>query len=113
MPNPAYGAQAWAAQTDCAGVAWPEGERMSPASWTRMVAAATDQVRRYARTLPDDQEIPDRWGVATVLHVRERWGAAKRDGDVIAGDSYAIRAKDLTATVRGLLRPKRGRGGVG
>lgn len=112
MARPTYAATAWAAQSDCAGV-WLDGEKLAPSTWARLVEAATEQARVFAPVLPDDAEIPAGYVMGTILHTRELAAAAKRDGDVIAGDVYAIRARDLTAAVRACFRPKRGRPGIG
>jgi hypothetical protein len=65
---------------------------------------------RLAALDPNDVPGPvlRRWQTATVLHARELWNAAQRDGDVIGFDTYGVRARPLTDSVRGLLRPARG-----
>ena len=44
---------------------------------------------------------------ANVLHARETFAAFDRDGDVIGFDSYAVRVRPLSGTVRSLLRPSK------
>lgn len=50
---------------------------------------------------------------ANVLAARDLWTAYRRDGDVIGFDTYAVRVRPLSDTVRALLRPQRGRPQVG
>jgi hypothetical protein len=50
---------------------------------------------------------------ANVLHARETFGAFERDGDLVGFDAYAVRIRPLSATVRALLRPAKGRAEVG
>lgn len=79
-----------------------------------LLTAATAACRAYAPVRPDATVIPVSWQTATVLQAREIASAAARDGgDVIGIGDYAIRARDLSVTVKGLLRPRRPFGAVG
>lgn len=49
-----------------------------------------------------------RWKTANVYDARDLWAAGQRDGDVIAFDTYALRARPMSGTVASLLRPRRG-----
>lgn len=58
--------------------------------------------------------VPARYTLATVMQAREIYSAGQRDsGDVIGFGDYAIRARPLTAAIKQLLRPQRGRPAVG
>jgi hypothetical protein len=71
--------------------------------------APAEQVARYAS---DPGAFPGgilvRWRHANVLHARDLWRAAARDGDVVSFDAYAMRVRPVSDVVRALLRPRRG-----
>lgn len=74
-----------------------------------LLAAATEQCAAYAPAKAGT----DTGQLACIYQARELHAAAQRDGDVIGVGDYAIRARDLTSTVKALLRPQRGRPGIG
>ena len=86
---------------------WPDAPTSDPVL-QRLLDDATAQCAAYAPQLADDAEPPEEWARACILQARELWAAARRDGDVIGGEAYALRARALTDAVRGLLRPRRG-----
>lgn len=86
---------------------WPDAPT-SDDVLARLLADATPACQAYAPALADPDTIPAHYSRACTLQARELWAAARRDGDVIGGAEYAVRARDLTATVRSLLRPRRG-----
>ena len=95
---------AWADLAD-ARAHWPD----APADDTtlqRLLDVATDVLGAYAP--PPGDPVPTRYALACVLQARELWGAARREGDVLGFDTYAVRVRPLTGTVRALLRPTRG-----
>lgn len=58
--------------------------------------------------------LPKRFRLACVYQARELYAASQRgEQDIIGIGDYAIRARPLTASVKQLLRPKRGVGAVG
>lgn len=104
----------WASREDALASSWAAAKDVPPAFLDELLEAATEQAAAYAPAPALDPVtlepiIPARYRLAVIYQARELWAAAKRDGDVIAGDAYVIRARDLTATVRQLLRPTRGR----
>lgn len=80
-----------------------------------LLTAATEACAVYAPAWPADTPVPYRYTLATIYQAREVWTASTRDGDLIAAapDALAQRARDLTVTVRQLLRPRRGIPGIG
>jgi len=103
---------AWATDED-AKTHWADAKTMDPAQLAQLLDAAQEQAEAFAPTLAEGAVIPDRYTLAVVAQARELYAAARRDGDVIAVDAYAIRARPLTSTVKQLLRPQRGRPGIG
>ena len=80
--------------------------------------AASDQVYAFAPPTGVDAAgaplpVPPRYRLATIYQARELQAAAVRDGDVIGVGEYGLRARPLVDSVQQLLRPKRGRPGVG
>lgn len=79
-----------------------------------LLSAAEEQVLEYAPALPALAPVPARYMLATVYHAAEVYAAGTRNGsDVIAVGDFPIRARELTTTVKALLRPRRGFAGVG
>ena len=108
----------WIAATDeLVDDAWAQAEKLTPALLAVLVEAAQEACEAYAPAVKLDELgepiIPARYKLAVIQQAREVWNAGKRDGDIITTDAYAARARELTAAVRQLLRPKRGRPGVG
>ena len=96
------------ASLDEARADWPDAPA-SDATLTRLLVDATAACAAYAPALASSGALPAGYTRACVLHARELWSAARRDGDLIgAADDLAIRARPLTGSVRQLLRPKRG-----
>lgn len=89
--------------------AWPDA-LLDEDALVRLIKAAQDVLEAYAPRLADGVAVPDRYKEALILHVREIWRAGERDGDTIGVGEYVVRAKDLTPTVKQLLRPRRGVG---
>lgn len=84
---------------------WPDAPA-SDATLLRLLGDAQAQCEAYA---PEGAVPSAGYARAVVLQARELWASARRDGDVIGTDSYAVRARPLTGAVKALLRPKRGR----
>ena len=88
---------------------WPDAVGLDDAVLTRLLQAAHAQVLAYAPALAVDAPAPANYLEAEVLQARELWGATRREGaDVVGFDTYAVRVRPLSATVRSLLRPPRG-----
>jgi len=75
----------------------------------RLITAAQEVLEPFAPTLPAEAAVPARYQEALILHIREVWRAAERDGDVIGVGEFAVRARSMTDMVKSLLRPKRGK----
>ena len=89
------------------------GAPKSVALLQQLLDSAEETCRAYA---PLPVVLVDADGVATevvtesmrlavIYQAREVWAAAKREGDVIGGDTYVIRARPLVGSVKQLLRP--------
>ena len=74
---------------------------------TWRLVVAQDALSDYAPVLAEGQPVPPRYTQAVILHAREVSQAVTRSGDLIGFDTYAVRARDLTPTVKALLRPRR------
>lgn len=101
------------ADAAAARVHWADARTMDAEQLDTLLAAAQEQAEAFAPVLAEGAAVPERYTLAVIAQARELYAAARRDGDVIAVDAYAIRARPLTATVKQLLRPSRGRPGVG
>ncbi len=78
-------------------------EDLLDAAWAGCVAFLPVEVVTDLAYVPTPAHI-----MANVLNARDAWAAARRDGDVIGFDSYAVRVRPLSGTVQQLLRPRRG-----
>ena len=85
--------------TDLLETAWTACLVYLPAAITTAPAFAPEAVPSYVQ--------------ANVMHARDIYQAAQRNGDVIGFDQYAVRVRPLSDTVRSLLRPPTGRALVG
>lgn len=56
---------------------------------------------------PPVEVIPDSWKYAEIVHARDLFAAARRDGDVLGFDDggAALRVRPLSPVVKALLRP--------
>lgn len=109
---------AWATREDALASSWKDAADVPPGILDDLLVAAEEACREFAPPARLDpvtleEVVPVRYRLAVIYQARELWAAGRRNGDVIAGDTYVIRARDLTASVRQLLRPRRGRPGVG
>lgn len=109
---------AWATPEDALASTWKDASDVPTPILEELLTAAEEQCRDFAPALPVDDlgvevAAPVRYRLAVIYQARELWAAGRRNGDVIAGDTYVVRARDLTASVRQLLRPRRGRPGIG
>lgn len=60
------------------------------------------------------EPVPVSFKIANVLQAREiRTSSLRAEGDVVGVGDYALRARPLTAQVKQLLRPRRGKPGIG
>jgi hypothetical protein len=93
---------------------WADAAKLDPALVQRLLDAAQVQCETFAPELPADATPGASYQLAVIYQARELYAAAKRDGDLVGGDSaYPIRARPLTGAVQSLLRPQRGRPLVG
>ncbi|WP_026874289.1 head-tail connector protein [Jiangella gansuensis] len=85
-----------------------------PALLGRLLNAAQEMCELYAPALATGEPVPARYTEAVILQAREVWQAMDRDGDVLGFDGeYAVRVRPLSASVKSLLRPPRGRPSFG
>lgn len=97
---------------------WADSIDIDDARLTKLLAAVFPGCRDYAPQLPDTAEyptgVPEAYTVAQVMQAREVYQAQQRgEQDVIGVGDYAIRSRPLIAAVKQLLRPERGRPGIG
>ena len=87
---------------------WLDSGPLDDDKLTDLLTIATDQCKAYAPVMPDADEIPVRYALATVYQAREVYAAEQRGdaSDVIGVGDYVIRARPLTAAVKQLLRPQ-------
>ena len=101
---------AWATK-DQARAHWPDATTMTDDVLDTLLEVATEQCASYAPTT--EEPLPTGYMVATIYQAREVYEAGQRSGDVIGFGDFAVRARDLTATVKAMLRPPRSIGSVG
>jgi hypothetical protein len=97
---------------------WPDAETIEDDTLTTALDASWETCAAF---LPVEVVDPDPGPYvptpahvsANVLAARDLWTAYRRDGDVIGFDTYAVRVRPLSDTVKALLRPPRGRPSVG
>lgn len=88
---------------------WPDAVGLPDDVLLRLLQAAQEQAEAYAPALAFGDAVPARYTEALILQARELWGATRREGaDVVGFDTYAVRVRPLSATVRSLLRPPPG-----
>ena len=94
----------------------------SPSLLGQLLDAAELQCRAFAPlpVLVTDAEgvtsevITENMRLAVIYQARELHAASKREGDtIVQGDAYVVRARPLVGSVKQLLRPARGRRGIG
>lgn len=103
----------WATAEDARDL-WPDAP-VDDALLDAMLTSAHEVVVAYAPVLAPTDPVPYRYVQAEVLQAIEHYQATQRNGDVLGyGDSgYAIRVRPMTATVKGLLRPRSARPRLG
>lgn len=92
---------------------WADAGALDDEELQDLLDAAFPGCKSYAPA--HSEPVPVSFQIANVLQAREIRTAAQRDGsaDVIGVGDYAIRARPLTDAVKQLLRPQRGKPGVG
>lgn len=91
---------------------WQDAGKLDDDVVIDLLDAALPGVLEYAPPL--DGEAPTHYQLALVFHARELRNAMLRgEADVVGVGDYALRARPLTAAVKSLLRPQRGRPGIG
>lgn len=91
---------------------WPDAPADDP-TLEDLLTDARVKVAAFGPTLDDPDLPPDGWSRAQILTARDVWGAARRQGDLIGFDTFAVRVRPLTADAMALVRPYTGRPGVG
>lgn len=91
---------------------WADASTMADDTLTFLLAAAWSQCAEYLASVsvtvdPLPDPLSERWVLGNVYQARELWAAARREGDVIGFDTFAVQPRPLTATVKALLRPLR------
>lgn len=104
---PAAPLSSWA-QLDDAREVWPDAP-VDDDVLARLLVTGCEQLSEFAPALVPGAAVPQRYIEANVLQARELWSAARRDGDLVGFDTYAVRVRPLSATVRQLVRPPGGR----
>lgn len=96
---------------------WEDAKALDDPTLDDLLDAALPGVVAYAPPLGDlttSVDAPKHYQLAAVFQARELRNAIQRgEADVIGVGDYAIRARPLTAAVKSLLRPQRGRPGIG
>jgi hypothetical protein len=85
---------------------WPDAD---DALLTDLLELARVKCATFGPVLDDPDVPPVGWSYAQVLTARDVWQAARRQGDFIGFDAYAVRVRPLLADVQGILRPYVGR----
>lgn len=103
-----------AATLDDARALWPDAGPIPDATLQQLLEAAWETCEAFLPADALDAVTPPRRYVhANVLHARDLWTSYRREGDVVGFDTYAVRVRPLSDSVRALLRPQRGRPQVG
>lgn len=90
---------------------WPDADTIPDDTLTLLLASAWEACAAFVPAHQQDPwptPVPFRWTEANVLHARDHWTAYRQEGGVIGFDSYAVRVRPLSDTVKALLRPTRG-----
>lgn len=117
--TPAGGFIMSAAQIADAIAQWPDARNMDAGVLTNLLESAWTACETFLPTAitTDAAYVPadvPAYVQANVLHARDLFQATRRDtGDVVGFDSFAIRVRPLSSTVKALLRPSTGRALVG
>lgn len=97
-----------------ARVHWADAVNLDDALLDDLLDAAMPAVVAFAPELPIEADAPTSYKLALVFQARELRAAVTRgEADVIGVGDYAIRARPLTAAVKQLLRPQRGKPALG
>ena len=86
---------------------WPDAPA-DDATLTNLLDTARRKCEAFGPALEDPEDPPVGWDYAQTLTARDLWSAARRDGDVIGFDAFAVRTRALTTDVQGILRPGAG-----
>lgn len=97
--------------------AWGDADQIEDALLEELLVVAEDAVRAYAPALPafepeteeELEEIPTRYRVGQMVHVKNLWNASRvaASGD-LGGDTFEIQPRPLDWHVKQILRPQRG-----
>lgn len=93
---------------------WKDAKNLADVELDEYLDAALPGVVAYAPVLPDTTPAPTNYLLGLTFQARElRAAYLRNEADVVGVGDYALRARPLTSAVRQLLRPKRGRPGLG
>lgn len=93
---------------------WADAGKLDDLVLDELLEAALPGVINYAPALPAETPAPTSYLLGLTYHARDlRTAILRGEGDVIGVGDFALRARELSAAVKALLRPKRGRPGVG
>lgn len=76
---------------------------------TEVLTIGRAKCEAFGPALVDPEIPPAGWSYAQTLAARDVWQAARRDGDLIGFESYAVRVQPLSPSVQAILRPPTGR----
>lgn len=93
--------------------AWPGLYNLTGDQLDLYLSAAADQCAEFAPALPPGAPIPDRYRLAQALQARAlaRAGTTVGGSDALGEDAATVFPMDWT--VKNILRPKRGKPGIG
>jgi hypothetical protein len=111
MPNAATLAAARAQWTDAGTLDDATLQQLLDASWSQCEAYLPAAIVAGFGTTPAST-VP-RYVLANIHAARDLWGAFRREGDLIGFETYAVRVRPLSDTVRALLRPPSALPGIG
>jgi hypothetical protein len=93
---------------------WADAVQLPDGTLDELLEAALPAVINYAPALPDDFPAPADYLLGLTYHARDlRTAVLRGEADVVGVGDYALRARPLAAAVKQLLRPQRGRPGIG
>jgi hypothetical protein len=93
---------------------WADAVKLDDDVLDELLEAALPGVVNFAPELPADFPAPADYLLGLTYHARDlRTAVLRGEADVVGVGDYALRARPLAAAVKQLLRPQRGRPGIG
>lgn len=96
---------------------WDDAEQIENSLLGELLVVARDAVLAYAPALPafvpegeeDQQEIPTRYRLGQMIHVKNLWNASRIGAsDSLGGETFTIQPRPLDWHVKQILRPAQG-----